>query len=107
MNKVAKLTHYGRKSGKAYTVKVWFAAIDDVVWIGSLDDERSWVKNVEAGQFDLDLGKGAVRYRATPAGLEEGERFRSELRKLHPIVSRILFVLVRKNQCAFRCDPVG
>ena len=106
MNKVAKLTHYGRKSGKAYTVKVWFAAIDGVIWIGSLDDERSWVKNVEAGQFDLDLGNGAVRYQATPAGSEEGERFRVELRKLHPIVSRVLFALVKKNQCAFRCDPM-
>ena len=101
------MTHYGRKSGKAYKMKVWFAVIDDVVWIGSLDDERSWVKNVRAGEFELDLGSGAHRYRATAATEDERERFETTVGRQHPFMSRFLVWAVRKTRCAFRCDPVA
>jgi hypothetical protein len=107
LKKVAKLTHYGRRSGKAYKMKVWFARIDDAVWIGSLDDERSWVRNVRAGEFDLDLGEGVDRYRATEATQAELERFGDVVRGQHPIMFRLLMATVRKTRCAFRCDPVA
>jgi hypothetical protein len=107
LKKVAKLTHYGRKSGKAYKMKVWFARIDDAVWIGSLDDARSWVKNVRAGEFELDLGQGNRRYRATEATQAELERFGEVMRAQHPIMFRLLMAAVRKTRCAFRCDPVA
>ena len=54
-----RLTHYGRKTGKPYTVTIWFAVIDGRVFIGSLSKKRSWVRNVRArGSADLDFGTG-------------------------------------------------
>lgn len=54
-----KLTHYGRKTGTAYTVTIWFVVMDRRVWIGSLSKKRSWVRNLRArGSADLDFGTG-------------------------------------------------
>ena len=41
------LTHYGRKSGKPYGVKIWFAVDGDKVFIGTANVERQWVRNVQ------------------------------------------------------------
>jgi hypothetical protein len=36
------LTHYGRKSGKPYEVKIWFVVDGDKVFIGTANVERQW-----------------------------------------------------------------
>ena len=41
------LTHYGRKSGKPYEVKIWFVVDGDKVFIGTANVERQWVRNVQ------------------------------------------------------------
>ncbi len=41
------LTHYGRKSGKPYQVKIWFVVDGDRVFIGTASTERQWVRNVQ------------------------------------------------------------
>ncbi len=41
------LTHYGRKSGKPYNVKIWFVVDGDRVFIGTANAERQWVRNVQ------------------------------------------------------------
>jgi deazaflavin-dependent oxidoreductase (nitroreductase family) len=61
-----KLTHYGRKTGKPYTVTIWFVVMDGRVWIGSLSRKRNWVRNVRArGTADLDFGTGPHSVRFT------------------------------------------
>lgn len=41
------LTHYGRKSGKAYLVKIWFALDGDRILLGTANVNRQWVRNVQ------------------------------------------------------------
>ncbi|MGA8309594.1 MAG: nitroreductase family deazaflavin-dependent oxidoreductase [Terriglobales bacterium] len=41
------LTHYGRKSGKPYEVKIWFVVDGDKVFIGTANVAHQWVKNVQ------------------------------------------------------------
>ncbi len=52
LNKVATkqtvdLTHYGRKSGKPYEVKIAFVVDGDRVYIGTQNVNRQWVRNVQ------------------------------------------------------------
>ena len=39
-----KLTHYGRKSGKAYEVTIWFVAAGDTVYLATMNVNRQWVR---------------------------------------------------------------
>ncbi len=41
------LTHYGRKSGKPYNVKIWFVVDSDKVYIGTVDVNHDWIRNVQ------------------------------------------------------------
>lgn len=52
LNRVARrstvrLTHYGRKSGKAYEVTIWFMVDGDKVYLGTANVGRQWVRNVK------------------------------------------------------------
>lgn len=101
------LTHYGRRSGKPYRVKIWYTVIDGVVWLGSLDDDRNWVRNLRrSGKGSLDFGAGTIEF--TCACAEEDQalrRYRDAVRAKYPILSRIIEMLVRgKRPVAFRTD---
>jgi deazaflavin-dependent oxidoreductase (nitroreductase family) len=62
------LTHYGRKSGKPYEVKIWFAVDGDRVFIGTANVQRQWVRNVQKNpRIKLSVG---------------GEKFEAEARFL-------------------------
>ena len=41
-----RLTHYGRKSGKAYQVVIWFMVEGEQVFLGTMNAKRQWVRNV-------------------------------------------------------------
>ena len=57
-SRTAILTHYGRKSGQAYRVTIWFAAIDGCIWVGS-PFER--VFDISCGDFSavMEFGIGS------------------------------------------------
>jgi len=46
-DKRLRLTHYGRKSGKAYEVTIWFVVEGEHVYLGTANVNRQWVQNVE------------------------------------------------------------
>jgi deazaflavin-dependent oxidoreductase (nitroreductase family) len=51
------LTHYGRKSGRPYNVKIWFVVDGDKVFIGTVDINHQWVRNVQkTSRVRLSLG---------------------------------------------------
>lgn len=61
-----RLTHYGRKSNKAYVVTIWFAVDGDTVYLATMNRRRQWVRNVlKKAQVRLDIGgehfDGAVK----------------------------------------------
>lgn len=41
------LTHYGRKSGKAYQVPIWFVLDGNRIFLGTANVNRQWVRNVQ------------------------------------------------------------
>jgi deazaflavin-dependent oxidoreductase (nitroreductase family) len=102
-----RLTHFGRKSGKPFTVTLWFAVIDGRVWIGSLSQDRSWVKNVRArGSADVDFGDGPRTARFKWIDREtDRERYADAVRAKYPLQSRIIGFFSRgKKRAAFETD---
>ncbi len=100
------LVHEGRKSGKPYRTRIWFAVVGGRVWIGSLDRDRSWVKNVRAaGKAKLDFGSGPIdvtcRYTQDPRDLAD---YRAAITRKHPIAARLIRPFVRGKPCAFVTD---
>jgi deazaflavin-dependent oxidoreductase (nitroreductase family) len=68
------LTHYGRKSGKPYAVKIWFVVDGDKVFIGTANVQRQWVRNVQENpRIKLSVG---------------GQKFEAEARFLSDPVER-------------------
>src|SRR5262249_23218745 len=100
------LKHFGRKSGKPYKVTIWFAVIDGKVWIGSLSQDRSWVKNVHAtGRAELDFGseQRPVKCRYVDDD-RQIQRFTDAIKKKYPITSRVLGLFFHGRRCAFETD---
>jgi deazaflavin-dependent oxidoreductase (nitroreductase family) len=64
------LTHYGRKSGKPYEVKIWFVVDSDKVFIGTANVERQWVRNVQTNQR-IKLSVGGEKFEAEARFLAE------------------------------------
>ena len=103
-----KLTHFGRKSGKPFDVTIWFAEIDGDLWIGSLDDDRGWVRNLLAtGRGRVDFGSGPVDVKAEMVASEDDRaRYSAAVKKKYPVMSRVLNLVVRKGRrVAFRLTP--
>ena len=95
------LTHYGRKSGKPYTVTIWFVPNGEKVYLGTANVNRQWVQNVqETPQVKLSIGgeafDGTARFLAERA---EHERAMAMVRRKYwvfwPVITagRILSAL--------------
>jgi deazaflavin-dependent oxidoreductase (nitroreductase family) len=55
--KTLVLTHYGRKTGKAYRVTIWFVLDGENLYIGTANVNRQWVRNVQkTPQIKLEIG---------------------------------------------------
>jgi len=42
-----RLIHYGRKTGKPHEVTIWFVLDDEKLYIGTVNVNRQWVRNVQ------------------------------------------------------------
>jgi len=105
-----KLTHFGRRSGKTFQVTIWFAEIDAVLWIGSLDVERNWVRNLRStGRGRVDFGEGAQDVVAEFVENEaEKNRYRDAVAAKYPVLSRIVGLFARgKTRAVFRLRPAA
>jgi deazaflavin-dependent oxidoreductase (nitroreductase family) len=66
------LTHYGRKSGRPYNVKIWFVVDGDKVYVGTVDVNHQWIRNVQkTSRVRLSIGDemfdGEARFLTDPA----------------------------------------
>ena len=106
---IAILTHFGRTSGKSYHVKIWWVEIDGVLWIGSLDASRAWVRNLLAsGRAEIDRGRGTERILCEPVTDPASvARFRAAVKRKYPILSRLLALFFERESVAFRTRPAG
>jgi len=65
-----RLTHYGRKSGKAYEVTIWFVVRGDKIYLGTANVNRQWVRNVKKNPRVL-LAVGAENFDGDARFLED------------------------------------
>ena len=59
-----RLTHYGRKSGKAYEVTIWFVVDGEWIYLGTANVNRQWVRNVQKTP-KVKLAIGDERFEGT------------------------------------------
>jgi deazaflavin-dependent oxidoreductase (nitroreductase family) len=60
------LTHHGRKTGKAFTVTVWFTVDQDHVNLQTMSMDRQWPRNVLAnGKVSLRIGDEVIEGEAS------------------------------------------
>ncbi|MFZ0886970.1 MAG: nitroreductase family deazaflavin-dependent oxidoreductase [Candidatus Binataceae bacterium] len=56
-NQTVRLTHYGRKSAKAYQVTIWFVVEGDIVYLVTANRNRQWTRNVlKKPQVSMRIG---------------------------------------------------
>ena len=66
------LTHYGRKTGKAYEVTIWLVLYGDRVYISTTNVDHHWMRNVQkTPKISLSIGgetfEGKARFLADRA----------------------------------------
>lgn len=101
------LTHIGRRSGKSFQVTIWFTVIDGCLWIGSLDENRNWVRNLRAaGKAVVDLGEGPVEVAAEFLDRDaDRNRYRDAVTSKYPLLSRLIAVFGwGKKRAVFRLN---
>jgi deazaflavin-dependent oxidoreductase (nitroreductase family) len=64
------LTHYGRKSGKPYEVKIWFVVDGDKVFLGTANVQRQWVRNVQKNRR-IKFAVGGEKFEAEARFLDD------------------------------------
>jgi deazaflavin-dependent oxidoreductase (nitroreductase family) len=101
-----KLTHFGRKSGKAYYVTIWFVEIDGELWIGSIDGNKNWVRNLrDTRKGAIDFGQGEIQVTAEfTDDAAATARHKAAVIKKYPIMGRLIDGIFGrgKKRVAFR-----
>lgn len=104
--KELRLTVRGRRSGQPRTVTIWFVADGDAIAVGSLRDDRNWIRNIRsASEAEAEIGgrRFVGRVRATAA--DEHARIRSAMaRKYLPF--RIASWLGMGQRFTFRIEDL-
>jgi deazaflavin-dependent oxidoreductase (nitroreductase family) len=112
-----RLTHFGRKTGKAHEVTIWFVLARDKLYIGTANAKRQWVQNVQKTP-KVKLSIGGESFKGTARCLSdrgEHERamaaFRRKYWMFRPIieVGRVLSAmgLMRDNTGSFEVTLAG
>ena len=57
-----RITTRGRRTGKPHSRIIWFVVEDTVLYLGTLNPRRDWVRNAQKNP-DVELDLGALRVR--------------------------------------------
>lgn len=92
--KTTTLTHYGRKSGKPYTVTIWFTVDGERINLHTMNMRRQWTRNVVAnGKVSLRIGDETFEGRATQVtDPNEMKRVVTLMKKKYPISLPYLWI---------------
>lgn len=74
-----RLTHHGRKTGKAYQVTIWFMVEGERVYLATANAARQWVRNVRHDARVM-LEMGGERFTGRVEALDEPEAIRHVMR---------------------------
>ena len=97
-----KLTHYGRKTGKAYEVVIWYLVGDDKLYLVSANANRNWVRNVKVRpaislRIADDVFNGNVRVITDP----------DEREKVNALVERKYWFVIPMLRLARLLNSIG
>lgn len=91
-----RLNHYGRKSGKAYEVTIWFVVDGEWIYLGTANVNRQWLRNVQKTP-KVKLAIGDERFQCTArflADRPEHDQAQARMRKKYWVYGPI-FAIVR------------
>jgi deazaflavin-dependent oxidoreductase (nitroreductase family) len=78
--KECRLTSRGRRSGQPRSVTIWFVADGDAIAVGSLKDDRNWIRNAVANpDVELEIGGRRLAGRLRPSTPAEHPRIRAAM----------------------------
>ena len=100
-----RLTHYGRTTGRAHEVTIWFLPDGDRVYLATMHMQRHWPRNVQANPR-VTLTIGAERLHGTAhAVTDPGEMARvvGLLKRKYWLARPYLWIKKRPDG-AFRVD---
>jgi deazaflavin-dependent oxidoreductase (nitroreductase family) len=88
------VTHYGRKSGKPYRVKIWFTVDGDHVNLQTMSMDRQWPRNVLANpKVSLRIGDEVFDGEASPVtDAAQMKRVVELMKKKYPISLPYLWI---------------
>jgi deazaflavin-dependent oxidoreductase (nitroreductase family) len=100
------LTVRGRRSGQPRTVTIWFVVDGDAIAVGSLRDDRNWIRNARAtSEVEVEIGGRRWTGRIRNAEPPEHARIRSAMaRKYLPF--RIASWLGMGQKFTFRIEAL-
>jgi deazaflavin-dependent oxidoreductase (nitroreductase family) len=106
--KTLLLTHYGRKSGKPYVVRIWFTVDGDHVNLQTMSMQRQWTRNVLATpKVSLQVGEEVLQGEARPVSDPTEMKRVVELMKKKYLVSRPYLWIRGQLDGAFRVTIRG
>lgn len=73
--KTVRLIARGRRSGKPREVTIWFVVQDGAIGLGTLNEDRNWVRNARAAG-EVELVFADARLRGQFADVTDPERHR-------------------------------
>jgi deazaflavin-dependent oxidoreductase (nitroreductase family) len=104
--KELRLTVRGRRSGQPRSVTIWFVVEDGALAVGSLRDDRNWIRNVRAAsEVEAEVGGLRVVGRVRATDPQEHSRVRTAMaRKYLPF--RIASWLGMGQRFTFRIEDL-
>ena len=78
--KQCRLTTRGRRSGQPRSVTIWFVVDGDAIAVGSLKNDRNWIRNALANpEVELEIGGRRLAGRLRPTSAPEHSRVRAAM----------------------------
>ena len=103
-----RLTHHGRKSGRAYDVTIWFLPDGNRVYLTTMNMARHWTRNVQANPR-VTLTIGGERFTGTARLVSDATELARvvELLKRKYWLARPYLWIKKRPAGAFRVDLDG
>lgn len=87
--KQCRLTTRGRRSGQPRSVTIWFVVDGDAIAVGSLKNNRNWIRNALANpEVELEIGGRRLTGRLRATNAPEHSRIRAAMARKY-LVFRI------------------
>ena len=100
-----RLTHYGRTTGRAHQVTIWFLPDGDHIYLSTMNMQRHWTRNVQANpRVVLQIGDERIPGTARQVTGADEMAHVARLMKRKYLLSRPYLWIKKRPHGAFRVD---